>query len=104
MKGGSSGSFFPDLNMPSPLRGYWFRMLEMDEDGEPYHQDPNGDGIYATNQHTWGVVVWPDSYDSSGIRTFVINQEGVVLGADLGDEEPPVQFPDRDDSIWHPVD
>jgi hypothetical protein len=50
---------------PVPLRGYYFRMLPR-----------SGKGFAA--------IAYPHEYRSSGVMTFIINQDGVVREKDLG--------------------
>ena len=32
----------------------------------------------------FGLIAWPAEYGSSGIKTFMVNQDGVVYEKDLG--------------------
>jgi len=67
---------------PTPYHGYYFRMLR-------------GQGASATGGAVdyvvhgraiggFAVAAYPAKYGSSGIMTFVVNQDGVVYQADLG--------------------
>jgi hypothetical protein len=67
---------------PKPYHGYYFRVLRA--------QGPNSEG----GQHNYivkdlmiggfGLVAFPARYGVSGIRTFVVNQAGVIYEKDLG--------------------
>jgi hypothetical protein len=65
-----------------PYHGYYFRVLKA--------QGPNAEG----GQHNYivkdsmiggfGLVAFPAHYGVSGIRTFIVNQDGVIYEKDLG--------------------
>ncbi|MGC3965455.1 MAG: DUF2950 domain-containing protein [Rhodocyclaceae bacterium] len=64
-----------------PYHGYRFRMLS--------GQGPNAIGgaeKYATGNDVGGfaVIAYPAQYGVSGVKTFMVNQEGIVLERDLG--------------------
>ncbi len=65
-----------------PYHGYLFRVLKA--------QGPNAPGgarsyvVGGRMTEGFGLVAWPASYGSSGIMTFVVNQDGVVYQKDLG--------------------
>jgi len=67
---------------PSPLHGYYFRMLK--KQGE---HAPEGAFDYIVKGKMTGgfaVVAFPAKYGNSGIMTFIVNQDGVVYQKDLG--------------------
>ena len=90
---------------PMPFHGYFFRILT----AQGPHA-PGGARSYIVNGHMtggFGLVAYPAQYGSSGVMTFVVNQLGIVLQKDLGDQTTEVagaigQY-DPDDS-WHPVE
>lgn len=67
-----------------PYHGYYYRLL--------YAQGPNANGgardYFRDGLLTEGfaMVAWPADYGSSGVQTFVVNQDGVVFQKDLGAE------------------
>jgi hypothetical protein len=64
------------------FHGYYFKML----DGQTANA-PNGARNYIVNgKMTTGfaVVAYPAEYGNSGIMTFIINQDGILLQKDLG--------------------
>jgi len=67
---------------PTPYRGYYFRILT--------RQGKNGPGgakSYIVNgkmKEGFAFVAYPAEYRSSGVMTFLINEDGVVFQKDLG--------------------
>jgi hypothetical protein len=65
-----------------PYQGYYFRVLV--GQGE---NAPDGAKDYIENGRMTGgfaLVAWPAEYGSSGIMTFVVDQDGVVFQKNLG--------------------
>ena len=68
----------------TPYHGYYYRML--------YAQGENANGgakeYFANGVLTEGfaLVAWPADYGSSGVMTFIVNQDGVVFQKDLGED------------------
>jgi hypothetical protein len=68
----------------TPYHGYFYRML--------YAQGPNANGgaldYFKDGLLTEGfaLIAWPADYGSSGVMTFVCNQDGVVFQKDLGED------------------
>jgi len=72
----------PKTEKPSPYYGYYFRILKAQGKHAPggaYDYVVKGKLILG-----FGLVAWPAKYGSSGIMTFIVNQEGVVYQKDLG--------------------
>jgi hypothetical protein len=69
-------------NAHAPFHGYYFRMLEGQGSNAPggaknyVHDGKMTDGF--------GFVAYPAEYGNSGVMTFMINQDGVLLQKDLG--------------------
>jgi hypothetical protein len=64
------------------FHGYYFRMLKGQTD-----KTPGGAKDYAVNGKMTGgfaFVAYPAEYGNSGVMTFMINQDGVLLQKDLG--------------------
>jgi len=67
---------------PTPYRGYFFHILT--------RQGKNAPGrarAYIVNGKMtagFAFVAYPAEYSSSGVMTFIVNQEGVVYQKDLG--------------------
>jgi hypothetical protein len=67
---------------PSPYYGYYFKILKAQGKNAPggaYDYVVKGNMIFG-----FGLVAYPAKYGSSGIMTFIVNQEGVVYQKDLG--------------------
>jgi hypothetical protein len=65
-----------------PFHGYYFRMLKGQSD-----KAPGGAKDYVVNGKMTGgfaFVAYPAEYGNSGVMTFIINQDGVLLEKDLG--------------------
>ena len=64
------------------FHGYYFRMLKGQTD-----KAPGGAKDYIVNGKMTGgfaFVAYPAEYGNSGVMTFMINQDGVLLQKDLG--------------------
>ncbi|WEX91023.1 DUF2950 domain-containing protein [Sinorhizobium garamanticum] len=76
--------------------GYRFRILTSQGDniaGGRYDYVINGNMIAG-----FGLIAWPVKYAETGVKTFVVNQQGIVYEADLGPStEAIVPFIDRFD-------
>jgi Protein of unknown function (DUF2950) len=70
----------PDAHVP--FHGYYFHMLKGQTD-----KAPKGAREYLVNGKMVGgfaFVAYPAQYGNSGVMTFMINQDGVLLQKDLG--------------------
>jgi hypothetical protein len=87
-----------------PYHGYYFKVLTA--------QGPNAPGgphnylVKGSLIGGFGLVAWPAQYGISGIRTFIVNQDGIVYERDLGlpanNSASPVTRYDPSKS-WKPV-
>lgn len=88
----------------TPFHGYYFRILKS--------QGPSARGgafEYVVNGKLiggFGLVAWPAEYGVSGIKTFVINHDGIVYERDMGGNT--ASYVNRitkfdPDELWHPV-
>ncbi|WP_439544070.1 DUF2950 domain-containing protein [Hyphomicrobium sp.] len=72
---------------PEPYHGYLFRVLTA--------QGPHASGgarTYIVNGRMIGgfaLIATPAEYGNSGVKTFVVDQDGVVFEKDLGENTPP---------------
>jgi hypothetical protein len=67
---------------PTPYRGYYYRMLT--SQGK---NGPGGAKSYIVNGKMtagFAFVAYPAEYRSSGVMTFIVNEDGVVYQKDLG--------------------
>ena len=90
---------------PTAFHGYYFRMLTGQSS-----QAPGGAKDYVVDGKMTGgfaVVAYPAQYGDSGIMTFIINQDGLLLQKDLGNTTTQIASamtvydPDAD---WDPVE
>jgi hypothetical protein len=78
----AEGYFASDAPKGAPFHGYVYRMLTS--------QGPNAPGgayDYLVNGELFGgfgLIAVPAEYGSSGVMTFIVNQDGVVYSRDLG--------------------
>jgi Protein of unknown function (DUF2950) len=83
--------------VPTPFHGYYFRIVTRS----------SGSGMSGSGKMTRGLrlIAYPAEYQSSGIKTFVVTQKGVVFEKDLGPETTTVapQMKARTGSSWHPA-
>jgi Protein of unknown function (DUF2950) len=92
----------PDQHIP--FHGYYFRMLNR----QGSHA-PGGAKDYVVNGKMVGgfaFVAYPAEYRNSGVMTFIINQDGVLLQKDLGKAtaETAAAMTEFDpDADWSPV-
>ena len=93
----------PDAHMP--FHGYYFRMLKGQSE-----RAPGGAKEYAIDGKMVGgfaLVAYPAEYGNSGVMTFLINQDGLLLQKDLGKKttETATAMTEYDpDSGWNPLD
>ena len=67
---------------PTPYRGYYFQILT-----KRGRNDPGGAKSYVVHgkmTEGFAFLAYPAEYRSSGVMTFIVNQDGVVLQKDLG--------------------
>jgi len=78
---GAGGVGFMDPNLAAGNKaGYTFNMVP----GAPT----------GNNQlWTWSATAWPLTFQSTGIRSFYIDQTGIIRGSDVGGIEPDSNMP-----------
>jgi hypothetical protein len=87
---------------PVPYRGYYFKILKA--------QGPRAPGgakdylVRGLMIGGFGLVAWPAEYGVSGIKTFLVNQDGLIYEKDLGTgtaniAQAMMQF--NPDKTWH---
>lgn len=93
----------PDAH--TPFHGYYFRMLKGQSS-----KAPGGAKSYVVDGKMVGgfaLVAYPAEYGNSGVMTFIINQDGVLLQKDLGKKtaETATAMSEFDpDPGWRPVE
>jgi len=67
---------------PTPYRGYFFRILRR----QGKHAPGGAKNYIANGKMTEGFafIAYPAEYRSSGVMTFVVNEDGIVYQKDLG--------------------
>jgi Protein of unknown function (DUF2950) len=101
----SSEGYKANPNAHTAFHGYYFKMLS----AQGSHA-PGGQKNYIVNGNMTGgfaVVAYPAVYGNSGIVTFMVNQDGVVLEKDLGKDTTAVasgMTTFDPDSSWKPFE
>ncbi len=79
---GADGYAKSQEGAPTPYQGYYFHILtRQGKDG------PSGAKSYVVNGKMTGgfaFVAYPAEYKSSGVMTFIVNEDGIVYEKDLG--------------------
>jgi hypothetical protein len=100
-----AGGYHPGENAePQPYHGYYFHVLK----GQGPHAI-GGAYDYVANGLMlggFGLVAWPAQWGSTGVMTFVVNQDGEIYQKDLGPTTPTIakgmtQF--DPDTTWQKV-
>jgi DUF2950 family protein len=93
-------AYLLDREKEAPFMGYYYRIVSR-QGGHA----PGGRYDYVINGNMIGgfsMIAWPAEYGSSGIMSFIVNQNGRVYQKDLGDETDAgaaaIQDYDPDDS------
>jgi hypothetical protein len=93
----SAGAANADNKESNPFHGYYFQIVA---------QNP-ASGVGGRGRRTTGLtlIAYPAEYQSSGVKTFVVTQKGVVFEKDLGPGTATVapQMKARTGSSWHPA-
>jgi hypothetical protein len=80
-----------------PFHGYYFRIVT----------ENSASGVSGSGKRTKGLtlIAYPAEYQSSGVKTFVVTQRGVVFEKDLGPGTTTVapRMKARTGSNWHPA-
>ena len=69
---------------PTPYHGYLYHILTSQGKNAP--GDARNYIVNGKMTEGFGFVAYPAEYRSSGVMTFVVNQDGVVYQKDLGDK------------------
>jgi hypothetical protein len=70
--------------MQTPYHGYFFHILKAQGPDAP-----GGAKDYIQNglmTNGFAIIAWPAGYGTSGIMTFVVDQDGIVFQKDLGED------------------
>jgi Protein of unknown function (DUF2950) len=80
--GAASAQGYKASTKPQPYHGYLFRIIAAQGKGAP-----GGAYDYRVKGRLFGgfaVVAYPASYGLSGVKTFIVNHDGIVYEKDLG--------------------
>ena len=102
MASAAAEGYSADLQ-PQPFQGYYFRILTA-------KKATNGDSSYIVDgkmTRGFAFLAYPAEYRSSGVMTFIVDQDGIVYEKDLGRRTPEIAKEltryDRDAS-WRKTD
>lgn len=76
---------------PRPFHGYYFRILTAQGKDAPggakSYLDQSDTGRLTERKMTGGfaMVAYPAKYQASGVRSFIVNQDGIVYEKDMGE-------------------
>jgi hypothetical protein len=102
MASAAAEGYSADLQ-PQPFQGYYFRILTA-------KKATKGTGSYIVDgkmTRGFSFLAYPAEYRSSGVMTFIVDEDGIVYEKDLGRRTPEIAKKltryDRDTS-WHKAD
>ena len=78
-----------------PKAGYVFYCISKDKNGTSYG---------ANAERKFGFAAQPVAYGKTGIRSFVVNEEGVIYGKDLGSSFPLGGIESYPGTVWTSLD
>ena len=71
-----------DRAQPSPFHGYYFKILTAQ--GAAASGGAKSYVVKGDMSGGFALIAWPAQYDATGVMTFLVNQDGIVLEKDLG--------------------
>jgi hypothetical protein len=80
----NAGDYLEGREPGDPYKGYYFKVLTRQDGNSPggrYDYIINGNMIAG-----FALITFPADYGSSGVKTFIVNQQGKVYEKDLGEE------------------
>jgi Protein of unknown function (DUF2950) len=92
-----------DRGKPSPFHGYYFKILTAQ--GASASGGAKNYVVKGNMSGGFALIAWPAQYDATGVMTFLVNQDGVVLEKDLGpntDAASKKITSYNPDASWHP--
>jgi Protein of unknown function (DUF2950) len=90
---------------PTPYRGYYFHILT--KQGKNGPRGAKSYIVHGKMTEGFAFLAYPAEYRSSGVMTFIVNQDGVVLQKDLGKKTDVLAKAMKKydpDSSWRKVD
>jgi hypothetical protein len=90
---------------PAPYDGYLYRILTAQ--GADVAGGENGYIVDGKLTGGFALIAYPGQYASTGVMTFIVNQDGVVYQQDLGEHTSDVAsaiVAYNPDSSWQPAE
>jgi hypothetical protein len=78
----AKGEGYSKVERPAPYNGYFYRILTAQ--GESAHGGAYSYLVKGKMVGGFAIVAYPATYAVSGVKTFIVNHEGVVYEKDLG--------------------
>ena len=85
-----------------PYFGYWICTMTTDPDGQPYAQDPDGDGVATTNPDRYGFCIYPATYGGKTVITYIFDEHEEVWQKHIGGQPQPTWPDDPESDGWVP--
>jgi len=90
-----------DHDEPVPKAGYFFAMLESEDDGTGAKPYDEGGG---RGRARFGIIAYPAEYGVSGVKSFIVNSDNTLWWKDLGGETVTVFPADPAADGWRKLD
>ena len=78
----AKGEGYSKVEKPAPYNGYLYRILKAQ--GESAHGGAYSYLVKGKMVGGFAIVAYPATYAVSGVKTFIVNHEGIVYEKDLG--------------------
>ncbi|HUO33542.1 MAG TPA: DUF2950 domain-containing protein [Candidatus Acidoferrum sp.] len=103
-KAAAEGYSKPESGSPAPYHGYFYKILTAQGPDAP----GGAKGYVVDGKMTGGfaLIAYPAQYGTSGIMTFIVNQDGVIYQQDLGERTSDLASQIatfNPDSSWQPA-
>ncbi len=101
----SAEGYAGNTQAPQPFHGYFYRILT--KQGERAHGGAKDYVVNGAMTGGFAILAYPAEYGNSGVMSFLINQDGVALQKNLGEntlEEAKAILAFNPDDGWKPVE
>jgi hypothetical protein len=71
-----------DTSQPSPFNGYYYKILTAQ--GAAAKGGARSYVVKGQMSGGFALIAWPAQYDTTGVMTFIVNQDGAIMEKDLG--------------------
>ncbi len=89
----SGAATYPIIGVSNDKSGFFFTAMSSDELGRSYQTDADGDGNAYTHPTRFAFCAYPMTYGTTGVRQYIVNEEGVVYQQELGTGTAVVTWP-----------